>query len=239
MVYVEPVGTGDSGRLAEPRDYTVATYAHFLDAVVQHLNVPRFALLGHSHGGFVAQRYALDHPARVAALVLYDTSPVADDEFWSAAVTAMERFVQDHVEDHPEVADYAATLTTSLGLLDDDGATAVLRTLMPAYLFDYWGREAEFAPARRTLRMYAAPSLGEEPAFDVRDELAALAPPALVLAGRHDFICGPRWAALLHEGLDNAELAILEEAGHLVHVEQPARFDARVLAFLRTHHIGS
>src|SRR6478735_2965871 len=38
MVYVEPVGTGDSGRLPDPRDYTVATYAHFLHAVVQHLN---------------------------------------------------------------------------------------------------------------------------------------------------------------------------------------------------------
>ncbi|WP_232249396.1 MULTISPECIES: alpha/beta fold hydrolase [unclassified Streptomyces] len=73
MVYVEPVGTGDSGRLPDPRDYTVATYAHFLHAVVQHLNVPRFALLGHSHGGFVAQRYVLDHPAQVTALVLYDT----------------------------------------------------------------------------------------------------------------------------------------------------------------------
>ncbi|MFI8485474.1 alpha/beta fold hydrolase [Streptomyces rubrogriseus] len=85
--------------------------------------------------------------------------------------------------------------------------------------------------------MYAAPSLGEESPFDVRDELPLLTPPALVLAGRHDFICGPRWAALLHERLDDAELAVLEEAGHLVHLEQPARFDASVLAFLRAQGV--
>ncbi|MBQ0995457.1 MULTISPECIES: alpha/beta fold hydrolase [Streptomyces] len=237
MVYVEPVGTGDSGRLPDPRDYTMATYAHFLHAVVQHLEVPRVTLLGHSHGGFVAQRYALDHPARIAALVLYDTSPVADEEFWSAAVDAMERFMKDHVDEHPEVADYVSALTSRLDLMNDDGATAVLRTTMPAYLYDYWGREAEFAPARRTLRMYAAPSRGEDSPFDVRDELPSLAPPALVLAGRHDFICGPRWAALLHEGAEDTEVTIVEKAGHLAHLEQPAQFDASVLAFLGAHGV--
>ncbi|MFF0222080.1 hypothetical protein [Streptomyces sp. NPDC004629] len=144
MVCVEPVGTGDSGRLA--------------------------------------------------ALVLYDTSPVADEQFWSAAVAAMERFVKDHVNDHPEVAGYVAALTTRLDRLDDEGTTAVLQTMMPAHLFDYWGREEEFAPARQSLRMYAAPTRGQGAPFDIRDELPGITTPALVLAGEQDFICGPRWA---------------------------------------------
>ncbi|MFG2941464.1 alpha/beta fold hydrolase [Streptomyces sp. NPDC048282] len=42
----------------------------------------------------------------------------------------MEQFVKDHVD----------ALTTRLDLLDDEGVTAVLRTMMPAHLFDYWGR---------------------------------------------------------------------------------------------------
>jgi proline iminopeptidase len=115
----------------------------------------------------------------------------------------MERFVKNHVEDHPEVAGYAAALTSPL----------------------------------RTLRMYAAPSLGEESPFEVRDELPVLTPPALVLAGRHDFICGPRWADLLHVGLNKAELTVLEEAGYLAHLEQPAQFDASVLAFLHAQAV--
>ncbi|WP_369226941.1 alpha/beta fold hydrolase [Streptomyces sp. R39] len=237
MVYVEPVGTGDSGRLPDPRDYTVATYTHFLHSVVEHLGLPQVTLLGHSHGGFVAQQYALDHPGRLAALVLYDTSPVADDQFWAAAVAAMERFVRDHADDHPETAGYVAALTTRLDLLDDDGTTAVLRTMMPAYVFDYWGREDEFAPARRSLRMYAAPARGEGPPFDIRDRLSGIATPALVLAGRQDFICGPRWAALLHEAIPAAELSVLEETGHLAHIERPARFTAVVRAFLHAHRV--
>ena len=86
MVYVEPVGTGASGRLPDAREYNLATYVHFLNAVIEHLALPEVVLLGHSHGGFVAQRYALDRPERVASLILYDTSPVTDEGFWSAAV---------------------------------------------------------------------------------------------------------------------------------------------------------
>ncbi|GGJ38693.1 alpha/beta fold hydrolase [Streptomyces brasiliensis] len=137
MVYIEPVGTGASGRLAEPRDYNLATYTQFLHAVIEHLALPDIVLLGHSHGGFVAQRYALDHPERVASLILYDTSPVTGESFWSAAVTDLERFAQRHVADHPEVATYVAGLTTRLDRYDDEGKTAVLRTIAPAYFHDY------------------------------------------------------------------------------------------------------
>ncbi|MGW1886623.1 alpha/beta fold hydrolase [Streptomyces sp. NPDC001970] len=52
MVYAEPVGTGASGLLADPREYTLATYTHFLHAVIEPLALPDTVLLGHSHGGF-------------------------------------------------------------------------------------------------------------------------------------------------------------------------------------------
>lgn len=232
MVYIEPVGTGASGFLADPRAYTVATYAHFLRAVIEHLALPDVVLLGHSHGGFVAQRYALDHPERVAALVLYDTSPVTGEEFWSAAVANLERFVRRHVDERPEVARYVAALTTRLDQLTDEGATAVLRTIMPAYVCDYWGREEEFGPARRSLRMYAAPTRGDGQPFDVRDELSAVAAPTLVLVGNDDFICGPHWARMIHQGIPEAQLTVLDETGHLAHLERPEEFRTVVTGFL-------
>lgn len=232
MVYVEPVGTGASGRLADPRGYDLGLYTHFLHAVIEHLDLPGVMVLGHSHGGFVAQRYALDHPDRVASLILYDTSPVTGDVFWSDAVANMERFAQRHVADHPEVAGYVAALTGRTAPDDDAGATEVLRRIMPAYVHDYWGREPAFADGRQALHMYSAPAWGEGPAFDVRAELPAVTAPTLVLAGDDDFICGPRWARIIHELVPGSRLTVLERTGHLGHIESPGRFTAAVESFL-------
>ncbi|MFI2301871.1 alpha/beta fold hydrolase [Actinacidiphila glaucinigra] len=237
MVYVEPVGTGESGRLPDPREYTLPTYTHFLNGVIEHLAQPPVTLLGHSYGGFVAQQYALEHPEHLASLVLYDTSPVTGEEFWADAVANMERFARRHVADHPEVARYVEALTAPLGRLDDDGATECLRAIMPAYVVDYWGREDEFGPARGSLRMYAEPSLGEGPAFDVRERLSGVTAPTLVLVGAEDFICGPRWARMLHERIPGARLAVLDGTGHLAHVERPAEFTDTVAGFLREHTV--
>ncbi|MEU4098577.1 alpha/beta hydrolase [Streptomyces sp. NPDC026673] len=239
MVYVEPVGTGRSGRLPDARDYNLATYTHFVHGVVEHLAQPGVTLLGHSHGGFVAQQYALDHPERVASLVLYDSSPVTGERFWARAVANMERFARRHAAEHPEVAGYVEALTAPLGRLDDDTATEYLRMILPAYLFDYWGREDEFGPARGFLRMYAEPSRGEGPAYDVRDRLPAVAAPTLVLAGAQDFICGPEWARMIHERIPGARLSVLEETGHLAHLERPEDFAALVTDFVAGRNPGT
>ncbi|MFJ3404688.1 alpha/beta fold hydrolase [Promicromonospora sp. NPDC090134] len=239
MVYVEPVGTGASGRLADPRGYHLGTYTHFLHAVVEHLGLPRVMVLGHSHGGFVAQRFALDHPDRVASLVLYDTSPVTGDDFWPTAVANMERFAQQHLAEHPEVAGYVAGLTGRPEPSDDEGATEVLRRISPAYFHDYWGHESDFAVGRDALRMYAAPAWGEGPTFDVREELPAITAPTLVLVGDDDFICGPRWARMIHEAVPHSRLAVLDQTGHLGHIESPGKFTAAVSGFLAALPEGS
>jgi proline iminopeptidase len=56
-VYVEPVGTGESGRLPDhPRGYTLDRYCQSLHGIIEHLGIPTVHLLGHSHGSFVALR---------------------------------------------------------------------------------------------------------------------------------------------------------------------------------------
>ncbi|MEV0039255.1 alpha/beta fold hydrolase [Streptomyces sp. NPDC050804] len=98
------------------------------------------------------------------------------------------------------------------------------------------GREDDFGPARRMLRMYAAPPRGEGPPFDVRGELAGIGAPTLVLAGEADFICGPRWARMIHDDIPGAQLLILEGTGHLGHVENPDGFATAVITFLASVH---
>lgn len=60
-----------SGRSGKPRRaYTVGFLAQALDGLLRALGVERVRLVGHSLGGAVAARYALDQPGRVERLAL-------------------------------------------------------------------------------------------------------------------------------------------------------------------------
>ncbi|MEU8215457.1 alpha/beta hydrolase [Micromonospora taraxaci] len=233
MVYVEPVGTGASGRLDDAADYRLDTYVRFLDAVVEHLGVPRVYLLGHSHGGFVAQRYALAHPDRVAGLALYDTSPVTGADFWAEAMAGLAAYPQRH-PDRPEAAAVPAAFAQIGGATDDESLSAALRAAVPVYFADFWGRQDEFAPFQAAVRISAAPAGAQDPTpFDVRDNLGEITVPVVVIVGEYDFICGPRWAEQLHAGLKDSRLVVLERSGHFAHIEQPVEFTEAVVDLLK------
>jgi pimeloyl-ACP methyl ester carboxylesterase len=63
-------GRGASNGLAGP--YGIATHAQDMLAVLDHFELERTVLVGHSLGAYILARLAADHPDRVAALVLVD-----------------------------------------------------------------------------------------------------------------------------------------------------------------------
>ncbi|WP_351235904.1 alpha/beta hydrolase [Streptomyces sp. NPDC002133] len=67
---------------------------------------------------------------------------------------------------------------------------------------------------------------------DDRAGLDALVAPALVLVGRHDFICGVRWAEELHALIPRSQLAVFEDSGHFPHLEEPGLFARAVDRFV-------
>ncbi|MET7685891.1 alpha/beta hydrolase [Streptomyces sp. NPDC005423] len=221
VVYPEPVGTGASDR---PAAYGLDTYVRFLAALIDHLGEERVHLLGHSHGGFVAQRYALEHPDRLAGLILYHTSPVADPEWWAAAMAGLNAYPGLY-PDRPEAAGVPAAFQNALGAADDEQVSARLREALPVYFADFWARREEFADFLADVRICAeAATAPDAEPFDVRDRLGEITAPTVVISGRRDFICGPRWSVMLRDGIPGARLTVLEHSGHFGHVEQPAQF---------------
>ncbi|WP_250004544.1 alpha/beta fold hydrolase [Actinoplanes sp. M2I2] len=212
MVYLEPVGTGDSGRLDL---YGLSTYVSFLDAVVDDLALPRVHLLGHSHGGFVVQQYTLDHPGRVAGIILYDTSPVTGPQFWESAMAGVTAYAA--VDPHLPAAFQRAVTAT-----DDEAMSSALREAAPVYFADFPTRRTEFEDFVAAIRAWTVPQDSEP--FDVRPRLGEITAPTVVIVGAHDFICGPGWAALLHDGIAGSRLVELKASGHFGHIEEPVAF---------------
>ncbi|MGD9762742.1 MAG: alpha/beta fold hydrolase [Candidatus Binatia bacterium] len=58
----------------QPAPCTFADLAGDLEQVLDSAGIERAVIAGHSAGGVVAMRFALDHPRRTAALVLVGTA---------------------------------------------------------------------------------------------------------------------------------------------------------------------
>lgn len=235
MVYVEPVGTGGSDRLTgHPHGYTRALYSRHLAEVVDHLAVPSVHLLGHSHGGFVAQYHALHRPDQLAGIVLYDSAPVTGGEFAAEVMGSVREFATRHTG-HPELPSVLEAFAAIPSIGDDEAMLAAARGVLPAYIADYWADPQRWAPLRQSLRATYISGLDEHGVPDVvddREPLPALAVPALVVAGRYDVVCGVRWAEELHKLIPASRLVLLEHSGHFGHLEEPERFADEVAAFV-------
>lgn len=235
MVYVEPPGTGVTERLpAHPHGYTRDRYIERLDRLIEHLQVPRVHLVGHSFGGFVSQYYAVRRPGRLAGVILYGSAPALDEEHAAETRRNLEEYARRHAG-HPEtrsILDAFADETYST----DEEAAANLKAIFPLYFADYRARQAEFEPMRAAIRAtYLSPldEDGNPMACDDRADLPAVAVPTLVVAGRHDFICGVRWAKELAELIPGSELHVFEGSGHFPHWEEPDEFARIVLDFVK------
>lgn len=232
MVYVEPIGTGASGRLPQPSKYTLDRYARQLQGLIELLDSGPVHVLGHSHGGFVALTLAIAHPEVLAGMVLFDSAARAGQEWMTAVMAEVTRFAETH-RNRPDMADVLAALDEEATATTDEELTNIFRRQLPIYFADYWSREEEFQPIRETVTMYAGPNQSDElSTHDLRDQLPAIEVPSLIIVGRHDVILSPRWSQELHHGLPRSELAILERSGHFGHLEEPERFTTTVARFV-------
>jgi proline iminopeptidase len=239
-VYLEPIGTGESGRLAaHPNGYTREEYVRVLLGLIDHLGLPKVHLLGHSHGGFVAQLFAQQHADRLAGVILYESAPAVGPEHFAEAAARMEAFAQAHA-DHPGLEDVLAAWQVVPTIDSDEAFTTSARRLLPAFFADYWGRQGEYAQFAASVSGSYISGLDDCMApvtIDDRATLAAITTPTLVIVGRHDFICGPRWSQEIHDLIAGSRLVILENSGHFGHLEEPQAFAEAVTDFVRSSSV--
>jgi pimeloyl-ACP methyl ester carboxylesterase len=205
-------GYGGSPPLAR---MTFTALADAVAALLDHAGAEQAVIVGHSMGGMVAQELAARHPARLAGLVLYATTPV----FGSPDGAFQKRFLAER-----------------LAPLD--------RGLTPADLADelVGGMLGPSSPAAARARARASMSAISAPAyraaleclvtFDRRADLGRIACPTLALAAELDTLAPPRTMARMAERIPGARYECLPGVGHLAHLEAPAAFNRVLGAFL-------
>ena len=233
LVMLNPRGTGGSDRPREPTAYTIEDYVADLEDLRTHLGLERMLLLGHSHGGVVAQAYAAAHPGRVRALVLASTLARFAAEQESAMKAAMEKRANQ-----PWYADAVAALEAEQAgeFETDDQISELVFREMPMYFAHFGPAEAGYLDTLKTEHVNADTLrfFNKEifTTFDLRSRLPKITARTLVITGEEDFICGPACADEICACIPGAHRALVGDAGHFVFVEQAQGFHDEVAAFL-------
>ena len=235
LILLNPRGTGGSSRPADRNAYQIDDYVADLELLRSHLGLERMLLLGHSHGGVVAQAYAAEYPGRVRALVLASTLARFAAEQEAAMRSGMEKrsnqaWYQDATAALEE--EQAGNFET-----DEQMSELVFREL-PLYFAHYGPAEAGYLdtlktelPNADTLRLFNDRIFNT---FDLRERLSRITAGTLVITGDEDFICGPVCAEEICSGIAGARKVIVGDAGHMLFVEQPQAFHDEVADFLES-----
>ena len=235
LVMLNPRGTAGSERPADPRAYQIDDYVADLEALRAHLGLERMLLLGHSHGGVAAMAYAAAHPGRVRRLVLASTLCRFGTEQENAMRAGMDRRAGQ-----PWYADAVAALDEEQAgkFVSDREVTDLVMRELPLYFAHFGAAEAGYLDTLRpeTINADALKLFNQEifTTFDLRDQLANISSPSLVITGAEDFICGPICAREICARLSGARMAIVGDAGHQVFIEQPQQFHDEVATFLES-----
>lgn len=188
------------GRSGAPDEaITIATLAEDLAAVVRAAGGPAHAL-GHSAGGVITMRFALDHPELVRSLVLVGT--------------ASECNAKAH-------AWYESLAVTS----ETEGGAALLKKL--------GSRDAADAPPEPHGFARIARAMGGLHHAPLTAELERIGVPTFVIVGEKDFL-GVGGSVIISRRIANARLEIVPAGVHALFHKDPAGFNERLLAFLRS-----
>ena len=212
------VDTRGAGRSNKPEGpYSIDMFADDVAAALDMLDIPAVHFVGHSMGGFVAQRFASRHPERATSIAIIAAHPgqpgalgVPDSTLalWEEASTL-------------DAAGYArATFATSFreGWTDehsdrfDELLTARLKFPTPPERWrDHFNAGSDFA--------------------DTEWDTAEITCPVLVVHGTADRVVPYANAELLMERFPGARLAHRDGGGHNLPLEEPAWLAAEMRAF--------
>ena len=217
---VDLPGHGASGAPSDPDRYALGSLAGDLTRVLDAFGVGRAAVLGYSLGARAALRFALDHPARVAAVVLESVSPGIVDAAERAARRASDAALADDIE--------REGIAAFVDRWERLPLWASQHALAPAARAELRAQRLANRPQGLANSLRGAGAAADAP---VVERLATLRVPALLVAGALD----AKYVAIgrmMEQTMPRAQLRVVANAGHAVHLEQPAAFAALVAEFL-------
>jgi pimeloyl-ACP methyl ester carboxylesterase len=199
-IAVSARGHGDSDK--PQAGYRTADFAGDVVELFDALDVERGVLAGHSSASLVARRVAIDHPERVAGLVLEGSPTALAEDVGLAAFVSSLLDLEDPID--PDFVREFIGGTTA-------GVDEAFMGLMVA--------EAGKVPARVWREAFAALLQDDDLA-----EVGSIDAPTVLVWGDADGLVDRKHQETLTRRIPSAELLIYPGVGHTPHWEAPERY---------------
>ncbi len=203
------------GRSISPDHFTIESLADDVHHFLLALKALPCTLAGLSMGGYVALAYARKYPTDLNALILIDTRAEADDEAGKQARNEMIEMARTGGS-HPIAEKMEPRMLAPETIQAKPNVVAELRQIMEA--------------CPRLTIQYALAAMRDRP--DFTSTLGNIKCPALIVVGESDAITPLKFAATMQKGIPNAQLAVIEKAGHMTPMEEPDQINTVIGKFI-------
>ena len=194
-----------------PGPYTVADLAGDVVAALDERGIDRFSYAGVSLGGAIGLQLAVMVPDRLARLiVMASAARFPDPPSWKARAERVRA----------------------------EGTEFLVPSRIGAWVTPGFAEEQPAETERLLAMLRSTPPEGYAAccetieSFDVRDRLAEITAPTLVIAGADDPATPPDVVRAIADGIPDARFVVVPQASHLVSAEQPDAVTAEIRDFL-------
>jgi aminoacrylate hydrolase len=208
------VGQSDHSRISYTVERIAGDVVHLMDA----LGIDKAHIVGHSTGGAIAQVLAIEHPARLASIVIAAS--------WTKADAYFRRLFALRKE-----------ILARLGPPSYLQASSLL--LYPAFWITRNNEKLRQHEAQ-ALATFSPPEvvmarIDAVLAFDRTADLARIRTPALVVAAQDDIVTPAYFSEELARLIPGAEAKFFAQGGHCFTQVMAREFNQAVLPFLEAH----
>jgi pimeloyl-ACP methyl ester carboxylesterase len=212
VILVDVRGHGRSAK--PPGPYSVPQFANDMFALLDHLQIDQFHLVGLSMGGMIGFQMAVDQPARFKSLTIVNSGPELVAQNWKerwqivqrrlvlnfSSMEKIGKFIGERLFPEPQQAEYLGLFVQQMRENDPKAYKAATNALI---------------------------------GWSVRAKLACVQCPVLVISGDMDYTPVANKEAYVRE-MPTARLQVISNSRHGTPIDQPAAFNTAVLHFLQT-----
>jgi len=219
VIRVDLPGFGLTGPTKDG-NYQMPIYTHFMNSLMDTLQLKRVVLAGNSFGGDISWQTAVQYPDRVSRLILVDASGYATN---------------------------AASVPIAFKLAQMPLLSSLLSSILPRSVIESSVRNVYADPTKVTPELVdryyeLALRSGNRKAITARfaqnipgqneSVIKQLKVPTLIIWGGLDRLITPDNAEKFHRDIAGSQMIVFDKLGHVGHEEDPAATVAVVQAFL-------